>query len=304
MLDYLPEHRVVLLSHNASLSDQAMRSILRYPRPEVFTWSYKFPIELEAFCKEHGVPLTFVEDGFLRSEGLGADRSFPQSLVFDSEAMHFDRSRPSMLEDLLRTYDFAGDVTLMARARELSRQIREEGLTKYRLPARRSVAEVIDPGRGKVLVLGQVEGDLSIRYGAERLITGNELVRLAAEENPDAQILYRPHPEALAYAKAHYSKPADVAHIATILGPDFSIGDCLDNADTVYTVTSLAGFEATLRDKTVVTLGAPFYSGWGFTEDRLPVARRTRQLTPLEVLAGAYLLYPKYSQAPRLNIAE
>src|SRR5690606_35749296 len=127
---------------------------------------------------------------------------------------------------------------------------------------------------------------------------------LAAEENPGAQILYRPHPEALAYAKAHYSKPHDVAHIATILGPDFGIGDCLDNADMVYTVTSLAGFEAALREKHVVTLGAPFYSGWGFTEDRLPVARRTRQLTPLEVLGGAYLLYPKYRQAPRLNIIE
>lgn len=293
ILDYLPDHRPVLLSTNAALPAAAMQSILTYPRPHVFTWSYRFPPELEGFCRQHGVPITFVEDGFIRSAGLGADRTVPMSLVFDDLAMHFDRSRPSQLEMLLQAHDFAGDAPLMARAEALSLRMREEGLTKYQLPSQRRVAEVPRPGKARILVLGQVEDDLSIRYGAERVITGNELVRLAAAENPSAQILYRPHPEALAYSKPHYSRPEDVAGIATILGPDYAIGDCLDHADKVYTVTSLAGFEAALRGKPVVTLGTPFYSGWGFTEDRLPVPRRTRRLTPIEVLAGAYVLYPR-----------
>jgi capsular polysaccharide export protein len=209
--------------------------------------------------------------------------------VFDRKAMHFDRSRPYMLEE---TYDFAVDMALMEKAVELSRRMREEGMAKYRLSVRRSVAEVIDPTRKKILLLGQVEADLSIRYGAERLITGNELLQLAADENPDAQILYRPHPEALAYAKAHYSKPAGVAHIATILTSDFGVGDCLNNANKAYTVTSLPASKRLCGTSQVVTLGAPFYSGWEFTEDRLPNTRRNRRLTPLEVLAGAYLLYP------------
>lgn len=293
IFDYLPGYRIVLLSTGAELSSATMRSILDYPRPHVFTWSYRFPPELEAFCRLHEVPLTFVEDGFIRSVGLGADRTSPMSLVFDHLAMHFDRSRPSQLENLLQTYDFAGDAPLMARAEALAGRMLHEGLTKYQLPARRRVTEVLQPARPRILVLGQVEDDLSIRYGAEKLFTGNELVQAAQAENPTAQILYRPHPESLAFRKPHYSRPEDVAHLATILGTEFGIGDCLDHADKVYTVTSLAGFEAALRGKTVVTLGAPFYSGWGFTEDRIVVPRRTRRLTTLEVLAGAYLIYPR-----------
>jgi capsular polysaccharide export protein len=96
-----------------------------------------------------------------------------------------------------------------------------------------------------------------------------------------------------------------VSDICQILGPDFAIADCLDQCDKVYTVTSLAGFEAALRGKPVITLGAPFYSGWGFTEDRLPLARRTSRLTAEQVLGAAYLLYPRYSGlSPQARPAE
>jgi capsular polysaccharide export protein len=261
----------------------------------VFAWSYSAPPDLSLFCERHGIPLTYVEDGFIRSVGLGADRTAPASLVFDDMAMHFDRLRPSRLEVLLATYDFDGDTPLMDAATRLAALMLEQGLSKYMFTPSRKVAEVLELGSPRVLVLGQVEDDLSIRYGAESLISGNQLVMQAAQENPGAQILYRPHPESLAYAKPHYSNPALVSDVCTVLGPEFSIGDCMDSADRVYTVTSLAGFEAALRGKPVVTMGAPFYSSWGFTEDRLQIGRRTRHLTPLQVLAGAYLLYPRYA---------
>ena len=64
--------------------------------------------------------------------------------------------------------------------------------------------------------------------------------------------------------------------------------------DELHTLTSLAGFEALLRGKTVVCYGQPFYSGWGLTSDMIPVARRTRQLTLNELVAGALMLYPTY----------
>jgi capsular polysaccharide export protein len=240
--------------------------------------------------------LTYVEDGFIRSFGLGADRSAPLSLVFDDQAMHFDRLRPSRLENLLANYDFEGDGGLRQQADQLARLMLDKGLSKYNFSgAVRQVADIAPPGRARILVLGQVEDDLSIRYGADQPISGNELVMLAAQENPTAQILYRPHPESLAFSKPHYSNPALVSDLCQILGPDFSIADCLDSCDRVYTVTSLAGFEAALRGKSVVTLGAPFYAGWGFTEDRLPIGRRSRQLSAEQVLAAAYLLYPRYS---------
>ena len=294
ILDYLSEYNVVVLSHSGRVSAGKLGSVTAYKQPHVFAWSYRAQDAVLQFCEKHGVPLTYVEDGFIRSVGLGADRTNPVSLVFDDQAMHFDRLKSSSLEQMLATYDFDADPVLMNAARELRWLMLNQGLSKYMLPPTSRVADVAKSDRPRILVLGQVEDDLSIRFGAETLITGNQLVLQAAKENPTAHILYRPHPEALAYAKPHYSDPADVVHLCTILGSEFEIGNCIDNADVVYTVTSLAGFEAALRGKKVVTMGAPFYSGWGFTEDRLPLARRTRRLTPEAVLAGAYLLYPRY----------
>ena len=293
---FLPGYNVVYLAYGSNVRTETILSITQYDRPHVFTWSYKAPSDLRLFCHNNSIPLSFVEDGFIRSFGLGADRSAPASLVFDDLAMHFDRLHPSRLEGLLAGYDFSAHSEVMEHADQLRQLMLSNGLSKYNFrPATRRVADIAVAGKDRILVLGQVEDDLSIRYGAEQPISGNELVMLAAGENPGAQIFYRPHPESLAYSKPHYSNPALVADRCLILGPEFSIADCLDNCDRVYTVTSLAGFEAALRGKSVVTLGAPFYSGWGFTEDRLPIVRRTRRLTAEQVLAAAYLLYPRYA---------
>jgi capsular polysaccharide export protein len=72
------------------------------------------------------------------------------------------------------------------------------------------------------------------------------------------------------------------------------MGALLEEVDEVHTLTSLAGFEALLRGKRVVTFGQPFYSGWGLTEDHVSFPRRTRTLTLDELVAGVLLLYPVY----------
>lgn len=296
IVDFLSDHNVIFLGHNPRLTSGQIRSIGKFPNPHVFAWSYKFPPMLREYCRRRSIPLTFVEDGFIRSFGLGASKSKPLSLVFDSKAMHFDRSARSVLEDILSTHDFAADTELMREAAALAEQITNSGLSKYNFAAARSrVKDVVgtDPQR-RVLVLGQVEDDLSMKYGAVAPISGNDLVVRALYENPGAVVMYRPHPESLAFAKPHYSNPAAVEPFCHIVGTEYPLKECIEAADLVYTVTSLAGFEAALQGKHVVTLGRPFYSGWGFTEDRDPNAKRQRQLTPLEVLAGAYIKYPRY----------
>ena len=60
-------------------------------------------------------------------------------------------------------------------------------------------------------------------------------------------------------------------------------------------MTSLLGFEALLRGVKVVTLGAPFYAGWGLTEDRGDIPARRRAEVSIEGLAHAALIdYPRY----------
>ena len=65
-------------------------------------------------------------------------------------------------------------------------------------------------------------------------------------------------------------------------------------ADRIETMTSLTGFEALLRDKSVGVHGIPFYAGWGLTDDRHAISRRVRRVD-LETLAAAALIrYPLY----------
>jgi len=76
-----------------------------------------------------GRPVLRLEDGFLRSVGLGADLIEPLSWVIDRRGLYYDPSRPSDLEVLLETQIFdapasAGRVILVPGQRETDASIR------------------------------------------------------------------------------------------------------------------------------------------------------------------------------------
>jgi len=78
-----------------------------------------------------------------------------------------------------------------------------------------------------------------------------------------------------------------------------SVVSCIAACDELHTLTSLCGFDALLRGKSVTTYGLPFYAGWGLTTDKAVfpascLTRRTRQLSLDELVAGALLRYPIY----------
>lgn len=262
---------------------------------EIFIWGHNVPANLETFVREKGIPCYFIEDGFLRSNRPNAARTPPLSLALDSRRPYFDSRGPSDLEVLLETHDFSTDPQLMERAREGIRLIVEGGLSKYNATSSLTLAGLLGKKtRPRVLVIGQVEDDASIRYGCDRKITNNDLVRLAAEENPDAEIIYKPHPDVLNGVRDAQSDPADVEHLCYILRENVPLAQSFETIDKAYAITSLGGFEALLRNIPLTVLGCPFYAGWGLTDDRQPNPRRTRQRTVEEVFAAAYLLYPTY----------
>ncbi|PJR11330.1 capsular polysaccharide biosynthesis protein [Sinorhizobium meliloti] len=271
------------------------RQLLRNPDTRVLAWQYKGPPKLKEFCARHRIPFYYVEDGFLRSVALGASRVPPLSLAFDAQDMYFNANGPTDLEDILRTYDFESDDALMNRARATREQLLASRLSKYNSGHSLDIVSIYGKKTGKrVLVIGQVERDASIAYGCSKKMTNNDLVRFAALENPAAQIIYKPHPEVLKGTAEAKSDPELVRDIALILRQDISLADALDTVDHVYTITSLSGFEALLRGIKVTTIGCPFYSGWGLTDDRQASPRRGRKLSIDEVFAAAYILYAKY----------
>ena len=228
-----------------------------------------------------------VEDGFLRSRGLGAELVPPLSLVTDAKGIYYDPSRPSDLEDWIRTRrSLRPDQAL--RAERLVTALTSNALSKYNLGG--TVPDM--PEGPKVLVVGQVEDDASIRLGADDINTNAGLLAAARAANPDATLIYKPHPDVEAGLRIG---AVDAQGIADIVATQADITALLDQVDTLWTMTSLAGFEALLRGVHVVTTGAPFYAGWGLTEDRGNVPPRRREDVPLLGLVHATLIdYPRY----------
>jgi len=68
----------------------------------------------------------------------------------------------------------------------------------------------------------------------------------------------------------------------------------MEGAVAVYTVSSQLGFEAIFAGHKPRVFGAPFYAGWGLTQDEFPVQRRQRSLTRAQLFAAAAILYPKW----------
>jgi capsular polysaccharide export protein len=231
-----------------------------------------------------------LEDGFLRSVGLGADLVRPLSWVMDGRGIYYDATRPSDLEHLLQTHRF--DATLLQRAAGLRQRIVEQGLTKYNVNGPRWQRP---PQTTRViLVPGQVETDASIAFGTPDIRRNIDLLRAVRRAEPDAYVVYKPHPDVVAGLRRRGVGEEASARWCDETVTEYAMADLLEAVDEVHGLTSLAGFEALLRGKTVVVYGQPFYAGWGLTQDREPLARRTRKLALDELVAGVLILYPAY----------
>ncbi len=253
-------------------------------------WASRLPAGVEAAAAQEGVKLIRVEDGFIRSVGLGSDFLPPASLVFDSRGMYYDPRVSSDLEILLREAEFGP--ALVARAQTLAAQLVARGITKYNLTDR-GPGVAVPPGKRAILVPGQVEDDLSIRFGGGEVRSNLELLAQVRSANPDAFILYKPHPDVMAGHRIGAVPEAEARRFADAVVRAASTAALLGIVDELHTMTSLAGFEALLRGCRVVAYGRPFYAGWGLTVDQLP-CDRGRRLSLDELVAGVLILYPRY----------
>lgn len=254
-------------------------------------WRSRAGSQAAVEIERRGLAAVEVEDGFLRSQGLGADCVPPLSITVDRLGPHFDPRQPSELENLLQNGSFSPG--LLARAAELRQRIIAAGLGKYESggePLERPAGE-----RRHLLVTGQVEDDRSVMTGGCGLTSNLELLRRAREVAPDAFILYKPHPDVLAGHRRGVIGQVECLRFADLFTAEESISSLIGMVDEVHVNTSLAGFEALMRGKAVTTHGVPFYAGWGLTRDLGPVpSRRNRALTIDELVAATLLVYPRY----------
>lgn len=262
----------------------------RYGERRTYVWASKIDIGRLADKAPDQRPIV-VEDGFVRSVGLGAAGTAPLSLVFDKIGIYFDTTRESELERILRSTEFPPD--LLGRAESLRERIVAGRISKYNVGAHIGLDPALK-SRRVILAPGQVENDMSIRFGCDTIRTNLELLRAARDAAPDAFIIYKPHPDVENGYRRGTVAPKMAMKFADLIVNNTSVVDLFEVIDEIHTMTSLAGFEALLRGRRVVTYGGPFYAGWGLTEDRMRFARRDRILTLDQLVAGALILYPRY----------
>ena len=267
------------------------------PTRGVAVWATRMPEGLEEMAGQTGLEVWRVEDGFIRSVGLGSGLQVPCSIFLDRRGIYYDPSRPSDLEHILATARF--DAELCTRARGLIRRIVAGGISKYGVGTGAQAPMILPgraPGQRVILVPGQVSDDMSVRLGGGRIASNLDLLREVRAQNVDAFIIYRPHPDVDAGHRAGALDDSELGKYVDQISRGGAISALLPQVDEVHTLTSLTGFEALLRGLRVVTYGAPFYAGWGLTTDLGPVprARRQRSLTLEELVAGTLLLYPVY----------
>jgi capsular polysaccharide export protein len=280
------EKRLIFINDPASAAKTAQRT-----GRNLLIWAGKDPEGLT------GPSVLRLEDGFLRSRGLGAELVPPLSLVADDLGIYYDPTRESRLEHLIRAPLPPGG---RARAEGLVASLKAARLSKYNLGG--AGADDLPLGT-RILVPGQVEDDASIRLGAGEVRRNHDLLRAARAANPGARLIYKPHPDVEAGLRPGLIAAADLRgladHVATHADPIALIEAC----DEVWTMTSLLGFEALLRGKPVTTLGAPFYAGWGLTRDLGPVPVRRRHAPDghplprpdlIQLTHATLIAYPRY----------
>lgn len=264
---------------------------------QIILWASKDRAEANRLSKHFDKPIHYMEDGFIRSVGIGTDLTAPASLVLDSRGVYFDPTSCSDLEYLLQNYHF--DQSLLNRAKKLRISLLENEVSKYNLGKALPTHLIrATPQQTLLLIPGQVEDDASIQTGCPDICTNHELIITVRKNNPDAYIIFKPHPDVISGNRKGAVDNTVVNKYCDIMLDDVSVTDCLSIADEVHTMTSLVGFEGLLREMKVTCYGLPFYSNWGLTQDRHYLKRRNpnkkNSLTLDALTAATLILYPRY----------
>ncbi len=292
---YFPKNRFVFVSTQAKAGELAKtkNKILNCEKPvSIWVWGTRIPNEIKPLVKNKSISFFYVEDGFVCSDSNNLDSNvMPFSLAVDSLANHYEGGRPSDIENILSSYNFAKDASVVNRAGLLREKMAVNHIGKELFAGTLDASNIFtgEERRSYILVVGQPETQASIKNSNDNF----ELLKLAKQEHPEDIILYKPF-EAHVISFGNDTKKYLIDNKIEVLSDELSPLALFKKIKQVYVVKSLVGLDALVRGIPVTITGCPFYAGWGLTDDRREIPRRRRKLTLDELIAGTYILYLKY----------
>lgn len=241
------------------------------------------------------LPLYIAENSFIRSayswdDGI-VNKKFSDAISFIIDSVqYFDATEASEMEKTLSNPDFKLSDEEKKRARACIDKIVKTHLTKY------NHQPIFEPKIGrngvkKILVIDQAYRDMSIQKGLANDETFERMLQAAIDENPNADIIVKTHPDAIQGSrKGYYQHLIPHDNVYTLTEPINPIS-LIKYCDKVYVCSSQFGFEALMCNKEVHVFGMPFYAGWGLTKDRQVCKRRNVRRTLEEVFYAAYIIH-------------
>lgn len=244
-------------------------------------------------------PVLILESGFLRSINTFCEDKqdekyrYDIGFVLDYLTAYYDATRPSYLENLLNDKNLFITKEQKQRARNCINKIVENHLTKY------NCQPIFTPNIGrkdkkKILVVDQSFGDNSIKKGLASITTFKKMLQAAIDENPDADIIIKTHPDTKTGARTGYYSNLEKTENIFLYKDAINPISLINYVDKVYVCTTQLGFEALMCNKETHIFGMPFYAGWGYTNDKQVCKRRTNKRTVEEIFYIAYIMYSYY----------
>lgn len=278
---FFPEFRIAFASDEASWAIQK-ESVDRAMRPSLAVWRKARNLQVVDYASSRGVELLRLTDGFLSWSEKDNGSRRPMSILVDRTGFYFDGTTTSDLERRLLEHDFEADAKLVEKAAML-----------------RKLYVLLQLSRHSQLVLASAAGKLGLQTRRRVLVIGHkrntrDLLDLARQENPGSEILYVPDAEDARQLGKDPDRLRRLRRTCKVLLDLPVRPDLLSAVDHVYTVSSDHGFDALIYGCKLTVTGAPFYAGWGLTDDRAAFPRRGRKLTLDQLFCGAFLLYPRY----------
>jgi len=245
-----------------------------------------------------GKPVLIAEDGFIRSVDIGLSGTPGLSLILDDRTAYYDASKPSRMELMLQD---GSDLTpeQKKRARAAIDKVVAARVSKYNHAPDRPIP-IGSPDRPKILLVDQRFGDQAILSGMATEESFDRMILDAITNHPDHDIIVKQHPDAITGGKSCYFSNERLARFNGISDRLFPIAFDInpfvlfDMVEEVYVATSGMGFEALMAGKKVHCYGVPFYSGWGITEDRIAIERRSRRRSIEDIFHIAYIECSRY----------
>lgn len=249
------------------------------------------------FQKKMGKDKIYLEDGFIRSIGIGLSGQPTLSIVFSKNSSYYDATKSTSFEQFLNS-DFELNDTKKTEVFNSINSIVKNKISKYNhVPSR--AYHIGRPGFKKLLLIDQRFGDSSVTLGNGSPEIFDNMLTDAINNYADYDIIIKQHPDSISGLKSSFfnnEKLSFVSKVDNVFVIDFEMNpyDLLNQVDEVFVCSSGMGFEALLAGKKVTCYGTPWYANWGVTIDKQTCVRRNKKRSLEDLFYVAYMKFARY----------